>query len=52
MNLFDIEAGREIGILKSSIKEAILDGIVKNNKKDVLVYLINKAKELNLKPIK
>ena len=32
MDLFDIEAGREIGILKSSIKEAILDGIVKNNK--------------------
>ena len=52
MDLFNIEAGREIGILKSSIKEAILDGIVKNNKQEALVYIIKKAKELKLKPIK
>ncbi|MDC0249627.1 CCA tRNA nucleotidyltransferase, partial [Flavobacteriales bacterium] len=52
MDLFNIEAGREIGILKASIKEAILDGIVKNNKKEALIYIINKAKELNLKPVK
>ncbi len=52
MDLFNIEAGRTIGILKSSIKEAILDGIVKNNKKEALVYIIKKAKELNLKPVK
>ena len=52
MDLFNIEAGREIGILKSSIKEAILDGIVKNNKKEALVYIIKKAKELKLKPVK
>ena len=48
MDLFNIEAGKEIGILKSSIKEAILDGIVKNNKEDALVFLIKKANDLNI----
>ena len=52
MKLFNIKAGKEIGILKSSIKEAILDGIVNNNKKEALAFLINKAKELKLNPVK
>ncbi len=50
MELFNIKAGKEIGILKSSIKDAILDGEVQNNKEDALIYIINKAKELNLYP--
>ena len=49
MRLFNIEAGREIGILKNAIKDAILDGNVKNNKKEALRFIINKAKELNIK---
>lgn len=52
MDLFNIEAGREIGILKSSIKDAILDGTVKNDKEEALAFIISKAKELNLHPIK
>ena len=42
----------EIGFLKNAIKDAILDGTVKNNKKDALKFIIQKAKELNLKRIK
>jgi len=52
MDLFNIEAGKEIGILKNSIKEAILDGTVKNDKKEALAFIIAKAKELNLQPVK
>ena len=52
MDLFKLEAGREIGILKNSIKEAILDGTVKNDKKEALAFIISKAKELNLHPVK
>jgi len=52
MDLFNINAGVEIGILKSSIKDAILEGTVKNNKKEALEYIIKKGEELNLKPVK
>lgn len=51
MNLFNINAGKKIGILKNAIKDAILDGKVKNNKKDALKFIIQKAKELNLDPV-
>ena len=52
MDLFSIKAGREIGILKNAIKEAILEGIVKNDKEEALAFIIKKAKELNLQPVK
>ena len=48
MELFNINSGKDIGLLKSIIKNAILDGIVKNNKKDALGFLFKKAKELNI----
>ena len=48
METFNITSGREIGLLKSAIKNAILDGIVKNNKEDALVFLIKKANDLNI----
>ena len=51
MRLFDIQAGKEIGTLKNAIKEAILDGKIKNNKAEALKYIIKKANELGLKPI-
>jgi putative nucleotidyltransferase with HDIG domain len=52
MNLFKIDAGKEIGTLKNAIKEAILDGKVNNNKEDALAFIIKKAKELKIKPKK
>jgi putative nucleotidyltransferase with HDIG domain len=51
MKLFNISQGREIGILKSTIKNAILDGNIKNNKKEALAFIIKEAKKLNLDPI-
>ena len=52
MDLFSIKAGREIGILKNAIKDAILDGTVKNDKEQAFAFIIKKAKELNLQPVK
>ncbi len=49
MKLFNIQACKEIGVLKNAVKNAILDGEVKNNKKEALKFIINKAKELNIK---
>ena len=51
MKLFNIEAGREIGILKNAIKDAILDGKIKNNKKEARKFIIKKAEKLNLYPV-
>ena len=52
MQLFNLKEGKEIGILKDAIKDAILDGEVKNNKKDALIFIIKKAKDINLTPVK
>ena len=49
MEIYDIKTGKEIGQLKKIIKDAILDGLVKNNKDEVLVFLSKTAKELNIK---
>ena len=32
MELFNLKPGREIGILKEKVKEAILEGVISNNK--------------------
>jgi poly(A) polymerase len=48
MELFNISSGKDIGLLKSIIKNAILDGIVENNKEDALNFLFKKANELNI----
>ena len=48
MKEFNIEAGKEIGILKNLIKNAILDGEIKNTKEHALIFLRKKAKELNI----
>ena len=47
MEIFNIEEGKKIGILKDSLKEAILDGEVKKNRKDALKFLTKKWKEIN-----
>ena len=49
MEMFNIKKGQEIGKLKKLIKDAILDGHVKNNKKDAILYLKDMAEELNIK---
>ena len=50
MKIFDIQPGKEIGILKNAIKEAILEGEVENNYNSALEFVINMGKELNLVP--
>lgn len=50
MEIFDIQPGKEIGILKNAIKEAILEGEVENNYNSALKFVINLGKDLNLEP--
>lgn len=48
MEIFNIPPGREIGIIKEYIKEAILEGTIKNNHEEALALAIAKGKELGL----
>ncbi|MCE5206424.1 MAG: CCA tRNA nucleotidyltransferase [Porphyromonadaceae bacterium] len=50
MEIFALPPGREVGILKSAIKDAILDGIIPNEQGAAYRFLLEKASELNLKP--
>ncbi|MFV0200844.1 CCA tRNA nucleotidyltransferase [Empedobacter falsenii] len=50
MEIFNIQPGKEIGILKNAIKEAILEGEVENNYNSALEFVINMGKDLNLEP--
>ena len=50
MDIFGLQPCREVGILKMSLKDAILDGIVPNEHDAALKYVMNKAKTLGLSP--
>jgi poly(A) polymerase len=39
-------------MLKAAIKEAILDGIIHNNYEEAYNYMLEKAKEMGLSPVK
>ena len=48
MKAFEIAAGREVGIIKNAIREAIIDGIIRNNFEDAREFMIEQGKDLGL----
>jgi putative nucleotidyltransferase with HDIG domain len=51
MEIFNLKPGKVVGDLKNLIREAILEGTIKNDKKEAIQYLFAKAEELGLKPL-
>ena len=50
MKIFNITPSREVGILKTAVREAILDGLIPNSYDSAYSLLVEKARELNLFP--
>lgn len=52
MEIFGIPPSKPVGTIKDAIKDAILDGVISNNYDAAYDYMLEKAKELNLFPVK
>ena len=50
MKVFNLPPSREVGIIKTAVREAILDGLIPNNYQAAYDFMITKAAEIGLKP--
>lgn len=52
MQTFNIKPCKEIGLLKQQVKDAIWDSLIPNDHEAAFNYMLQKAAEMNLHPIK
>ena len=50
METFDLEPCKEVGMIKNAIREGILDGEIRNDYTEAYKFMLEKGKELGLKP--
>jgi hypothetical protein len=50
MQIFNLHPCKEVGLIKDAIKDAILDGVIPNEREAALQFMAEKAAELGLKP--
>lgn len=51
MHAFALKPGREIGVIKNAIREAILEGEIPNSREEAFAFMLEKGKELGLKTV-
>jgi putative nucleotidyltransferase with HDIG domain len=52
MDTFNLKEGKEVGVLKNQIREAILEGEIRNSREEALIYMRKKGIELGLAVVK
>lgn len=52
MEVFGLTPCREVGDIKSAIKDAILDGVIRNDEQEAYEFMLKMGEELGLKPVK
>lgn len=52
MEIFGLKPSKPVGIIKDAIKDAILDGVIPNNYDEAYEFMLAKALDLKLKPVK
>ena len=51
MEIFNLKPGREIGVLKEAVKEAILEGEIPNEYEAAYEFVLKRAKKLGLEKV-
>jgi poly(A) polymerase len=52
MDSFNLKPSREVGTIKTNIREAILDGVIKNDYDEAYTFMIEEGKKLGLELVK
>jgi poly(A) polymerase len=51
MKTFGLSPGREVGIIKNAIKDAVLDGIIHNDYDEAFAFMLKEGQKLNLSQV-
>lgn len=51
METFGLDAGKEVGIIKNAIREAILEGEITNDYQEAFNFMLNQAKQMGFNPV-
>jgi len=52
METFGLGAGKEVGLIKNAIREAILEGEITNDYEEAFNFMLGQAKQMGLNPVK